>query len=103
MTDLLFPLGYRIDPDLPADPADLIQRFVYVKSSGRRSLDWFLAKVCCLAKAADSYIGSVMALTHQVEYLQAKPRGASTSGRELVDLGRREHGQTWYLLLKNPQ
>ena len=89
VTEILVPAGYRLDREFPSDPNDLIKRFVYLKATGRRSLDWFLARVASVAKPADNYLGRVMALTHQVQYCGARPRGANASGTELVDLGRR--------------
>lgn len=99
-TDLFVPTGYNLDPEIPGEPADLVKRLVYLKASGRRREDWYLARVNRLARPADNYLGPVMALTHQVEYVHDRPRGASSSGKELVALGRRQHGQTWYLLRK---
>jgi len=103
LTDLLVPAGYNLDPEIPEEPTELIQRLVYLKASGRRLQDWYLARVSRLARPADNYIGRVMALTHEVCYVHNRPRGASASGKELVCLGRRQHGQTWYLLRENSQ
>ena len=90
-----------LDPDLPEEPVELVKRVVYLKASGRRQQDWYLARVSMLARPADNYIGPDMALTHEVQYIHDRPRGASASGKELFALSRRQHGQSWFLLREN--
>ena len=90
-----------------AEPSNLLRKQIYIRGTGRRCRDWYLALVTRVAGRPDQYLD--VDLTHEITYpSHSRPRTAlahknKTEFTELVDLRARQHGKTFFLLVADCQ